>query len=294
MWRVFKENWKFIITILIIIPIVVDLIVFCPAPFPCLVVESTKEWLHFFAAYISALMGAFVSFAILYKTIEHNKAESLANRQNNHTENEINRNLQISILKYQIAKESLNAVKTSIVKYKQALNIMDLSYLPYSSNTINEQQINLRLIKNIIAELDSSYNLLMVNLTEYKDEYEMQFKANVQHFGLAYEALLKDLAWFIDKPESSVTANHVTIENVINTTQKYKEYEESQPTIIKDIRRIWDIIEKYDFQIYANRSKIMDDLLDSFDFRTFDKLTDDFMTYERGKNEYILITKTET
>ena len=291
MWRVFKENWKLIITGLVIIPIVADLIVFCPAPFPCLVVESTKEWINFFAAYISALMGAFVSFAILYKTIEHNKAESLINRQDNHTENEINRNLQISILKYQIAKEGLNAVKTSLVKYKQSLNIMDLCYFPYNSNTTNEQQINLRLIKNILAESNSSYNLLMINLTEYRDEYEMQFKANVQHFGLAYEALLKDLAWFIDNPESSVTAHHLTIENIINTTQKYKEYEESQPTIIKNTKRIWDIIEKYEFQIYANRSKIMDDLLDSFDFKTFDKLTEDFMTYERDKNENILITK---
>jgi hypothetical protein len=291
MWRVFKENWKLIITGLIIIPIVADLIVFCPAPFPCLVVESTKEWLNFFAAYISALIGAFVSFVILYKTIEHNKAESLANRQDNHTENEINRNLQISILKYQIAKEGLNAVKTSLANYKQSLNIMDLSYFPYSSNTINEQQINLRLIKNILAESDSSYNLLMINLTEYKDEYEMQFKAKVQYFGLAYEALLKDLAWFIDNPESSVTTNHLTIENIIKSTQKYKEYEESQPTFIKDARRIWDIIEKYEFQIYANRSKIMDDLLDSFDFKAFDKLTEEFMTYERDKNEFILTTK---
>lgn len=291
MWRVFKENWKLIITGLIIIPIVADLIVFCPAPFPCLVVESTKEWLHFFAAYISALMGAFVSFAILYKTIEHNKAESLANRQDNHTENEINRNLQISILKYQIAKENLNAVKTSLGKYKQSLNIMDLSYFPYNSNTIDEQQINLRLIKNILAESVSSYNLLMINLSDYKDEYEMQFKVNVQHFGLAYEALLKDLAWFIDNPKSSVTAHHLTIEDIINAIKKYKEYEESQSTIIKDTIRIWDIIEKYEFQIYANRSKIMDDLLDSFDFKTFDKLTENFITYEREKNEYILIPK---
>ena len=291
MWRVFKENWKLIITGLIIIPIVANLIVICPAPFPCLVVESTKEWLNFFAAYISALMGAFVSFVILYKTIEHNKAESLANRQDNHMENEINRNLQISILKYQIAKEGLNTVKTSLAKFKQSLNIMDLSYFPYSSNTINEQQINLRLIKNILAESDSSYNLLMINLSEYKDEFEMQFKANVQHFGLAYEALLKDLAWFIDNPESSVTANHLTIENIINATKKYKEYEESQPTFIKGNHRIWDIIEKYEFQIYANRSKIMDDLLDSFDFKAFDKLTEEFMTYERDKNEYILTTK---
>lgn len=291
MWRVFKENWKLIITCLIIIPIVANLIVFCPAPFPCLVVESAKEWLNFFAAYISALMGAFVSFAILYKTIEHNKAESLANRQDNHAENEINRNLQISILKYQIAKDGLNVVKTSLAKYKQSLNIMDLSYFPYSSNTINEQQINLRLIKNILAELDSSYNLLMINLSEYKDEYEMQFKANVQHFGLAYETLLKDLAWFIDKLESSEVTNRLTIDNIINATKEYKEYEESLPTVIIENHRIWDIIEKYEFQILANRSKIMDDLLDSFDFKAFDKLTEEFLTYEKDKNEYILTTK---
>lgn len=291
MWRVFKENWKLIITCLIIIPIVANLIVFCPAPFPCLVVESEKEWLNFFAAYISALMGAFVSFAILYKTIEHNKAESLANRQDNHAENEINRNLQISILKYQIAKDGLNVVKTSLAKYKLSLNIMDLSYFPYSSNTINEQQINLRLIKNILAESDSSYNLLMINLSEYKDEYEMQFKANVQHFGLAYEALLKDLAWFIDKLESSEVTNRLTIDNIINATKEYKEYEESLPTVIIENHRIWDIIEKYEFQILANRSKIMDDLLDSFDFKAFDKLTEEFLTYEKDKNEYILTTK---
>lgn len=288
MWRIFKENWKLIITCLIIIPIVADLIVFCPAPFPSLVVESTKEWLNFFAAYVSALMGAFVSFIILYKTIEHNKVESLANRRDNHTENEINRNLQISILKYQIAKENLNAVKTSLARYKQSLNIMELSYFPYNSNFFDEQQRNLRILKQVIDDSNSSYNLLLINLSEYKDDFEMQFKTDLHHFELAYEALLKDLAWIIDTPVQD-EKNHYTLDSIKSATNKYKKCEESQITYIKDTLRIWSIVEKYEYQIIANKSIIMDELLDSFNFNLLDKLIEDFIINEREKNECLLV-----
>lgn len=133
-----KEHWKLILSSIILIPIAVNFIVYFHAPFPNLVVGDANSWFSFFTTFVGTLVGALVSFAILYKTIDENHQESKddraanqeqneKNRSDNQNQNEKNRNLQIATIKYQIAKDELNNIIHCLVKYQQSLNYAKLT-----------------------------------------------------------------------------------------------------------------------------------------------------------------------
>lgn len=274
---------------ILIFPVAINFIVIFPLCDPNLIASSKHNvWVNFFAVYSSTLISAFVSFVILYKTIENNKNENLANRLDDKKENEINRNLQISILKYQVAKDEFNAIKSSLAKFRQSLNFMVLSFFPYSSNTIIERQKNLHMIEQIIIEEESSFYLLMNNLNEYKDEYEMKINSEIQKFNFEYHNFLQDLAWIVDKPKLE-ESNHIKFDDIKNEAEKYKEFMESQKPIVKSFWRIWDIVEHYNFNIIEHKSKIIEDLYNSFDIKSFDKQIEDFMKYEKAKIECLIV-----
>ena len=99
----FKKHNKVVIIAIIIVlaPIFINLIAICPAFCPDLVAGSQQSvWVNFFAVYSGSLIGAFVSFYILYKTIEANKSESEQNRADNHTESEASRKRLTAVFKY--------------------------------------------------------------------------------------------------------------------------------------------------------------------------------------------------
>ena len=284
MWRVFKDNWKLIITGLIVIPIVADLIVFCPAPFPCLVVESTKEWLNFFAAYISALMGAFVSFAILYKTIEHNKAESLANRQVNHTENEENRKKIDTIFKYQAEKDAFQTAKEYITRFQLAIDCFELGFVPMYCK-LNKEDALLRLVQQN-KNLANSYDLLEFYLNEYDDEKENEYKAYFREFYYEEKVLIGDLLWIIDYWTYN-GSDEINRDLFIKKTELFKE-------AAKDTKfnRIWHYVEAHDYKIIADGEEIINERLDDFDFITIREKLLEFCNYENKKIGSILKKQT--
>ena len=284
MWRVFKDNWKLIITGLIVIPIVADLIVFCPAPFPCLVVESTKEWLNFFAAYISALMGAFVSFAILYKTIEHNKAESLANRQVNHTENEENRKKIDTIFKYQAEKDAFQTAKEYITRFQLAIDCFELGFVPMYCK-LNKEDALLRLVQQN-KNLANSYDLLEFYLNEYDDEKENEYKAYFREFYYEEKVLIGDLLWIIDYWTYN-GSDEINRDLFIKKTELFKE-------AAKDTKfnRIWHYVEAHDYKIIADGEEIINERLDDFDFITIREKLLEFCNYEKKKIGSILKKQT--
>lgn len=284
MWRVFKDNWKLIITGLIVIPIVADLIVFCPAPFPCLVVESTKEWLNFFAAYISALMGAFVSFAILYKTIEHNKAESLANRQVNHTENEENRKKIDTIFKYQAEKDAFQTAKEYITRFQLAIDCFELGFVSMYCK-LNKEDALLRLVQQN-KNLANSYDLLEFYLNEYDDEKENEYKAYFREFYYEEKVLIGDLLWIIDYWTYN-GSDEINRDLFIKKTELFKE-------AAKDTKfnRIWHYVEAHDYKIIADGEEIINERLDDFDFITIREKLLEFCNYENKKIGSILKKQT--
>jgi len=91
-----KKYW-WILIVFIIIPLIVNVIVLFPNNI-IPVAGNQVAWIGFFACYFGSVISAFISFAILFKTIQFNQLE-----------NERNRKLQNKIILYQIGHDNLKS-----------------------------------------------------------------------------------------------------------------------------------------------------------------------------------------
>ena len=196
-------------------------------------------------------MGAFVSFAILYKTIEHNKAESLANRQDNHTENEINRNLQISILKYQINKDKINTLKELFAKYIYSLDYFGIKSLAKTFD--NSKQTFFYSLRQLMESTSIAYRTLEFNLDDFKDVEERQFIDRINTFRISYNELLMDLLWMLQPYNHEGTDE----ENRDIYIKQLKNHEAKASDFNKGTNRIWHIAQQYDYRMTASAATVI-------------------------------------
>lgn len=87
----FLKKYWWVILAVVLAPLIINVLILWPAFF-CFVGEDT-DWLGFWGAYIGTILSSVIAFYVLHKQLEQN-----------HTENCNNRELQISILEYQIGR----------------------------------------------------------------------------------------------------------------------------------------------------------------------------------------------
>lgn len=78
-----KKIICFIILGIIVLPIIINYVLMLPAPFNFPIIGSNVDWLSFWGTYIGGIIGASVSFLILYLTLLHNKNEAKIDRKHN-------------------------------------------------------------------------------------------------------------------------------------------------------------------------------------------------------------------
>lgn len=127
------------------------------------IVGDGKDWLMFWATWLSAT----ATFAMIGVTLYVLRKQL----HQNHEENNSSRKLQLKILEYQQELEWFNKLKLALIEYSKALNyneisrILDLSLeSPYSSDNIN-------VVLDKIQKLYDSVNTarLHLNLSFYSD-----------------------------------------------------------------------------------------------------------------------------
>lgn len=77
-----KKKIFFIILGIIFLPIIINYVLMLPTPFNFPIIGSNVDWLSFWGTYLGGIIGAFVSFTILYLTLLHNKKEAEIERGN--------------------------------------------------------------------------------------------------------------------------------------------------------------------------------------------------------------------
>lgn len=80
--KIFKKVSVFILGIFLL-PIIINYVLIIPTPLGLNIVGSEIDWLSFWGTYLGGIIGAFVSFTILYLTLLHNKKEAEIERVNN-------------------------------------------------------------------------------------------------------------------------------------------------------------------------------------------------------------------
>gem|GEM_PF-4415451 len=253
--------------LMIAMPVIINFIVITPALFPSYTADGSNGWLGFFASYICSI----IPFVILFFTI-----------RDNHQENERNRNLQVRNIEYQIAKGNLVTARQSIISYIQSLHLYELGFIPhYPKECVNDTLLKIR---KISEDAISSYEQLEFSLVDYKSEADIEYKTFLEKFDLEFRALIKDIAWVLDSYLPKNT--NVSLNERIKS---YQEAEIKEPFYYDEKKRVWYLLEKGNYDVKSNGSKLMDDLLDAFDFSSIRKETKKFITNEQKRVEGSLL-----
>ena len=138
-----KKYW-WVIPFILLLPFVINFILLIPAFSP--IVGDNTDWLYFWGGYLGAIISAGVAFVILYIQYQQNNVENNKNRQ-----------LQISALKYQQERDQLQFV---IKILSELITLID----PIKVGRLcNQFGIN---DTNIFSKIDS----LVFNLEKYHQE----------------------------------------------------------------------------------------------------------------------------
>ena len=78
-----KIAFLLILVGIFLLPIIMNSLLLLPTPFNLKTIGSEVEWLSFWGTYLGGIMGACVSFTILYMTLIHNRKEAEVERTNN-------------------------------------------------------------------------------------------------------------------------------------------------------------------------------------------------------------------
>ncbi len=274
------KSFAAILIAILILPIVVNVIAISPVFNPLLVAGKQSDWINFFAVYGGSLIGAFVSFYILYRTIEENKKENKQNRIDNQTENEENRKRLEAVFKYQVEKDAFQTAKEYVADFQLAIDCFELGFVPLYCK-LNKEDSLFR-IKQLSKKLSNAYDLLELYLNDYNDDTENRYKAYFEEFYNEENVLIDDILWILDYWTYKGT-DEINRDLFIKKTELFKE-------TAKDTKfnRIWHYVEAHDYKIIDDGEKIINERLDDFDFITIREKLLEFCNYEKEKIGSIL------
>lgn len=272
MKNLLKKYW-YVILIFILIPIIINCLILKPALFKF--VGEDTDWLGFWGTYIATILSSIIAFYVLHKQLDQNQKE-----------NENNRQLQINILKYQQQSQWLTELKVKLTEYYNAFNLNDVNaiadrMLVRETDVIKQiKEIKLEL-KKIIEKFyiaDFSKGILFSN--EIKEQ-EIVYLTKLKLFSDEFYALLKDFDWYISTVFGYIGNDEILKEQFIKKTKKYQD--EPHPHT-SNSRRMWEIIEEYEYKIVSKNkyiiAKRMSEATEYLDLKEIQKSIVELIDYE--------------
>lgn len=224
MINILKKYW--VVIPIIVAPILINWLLLKPKIFDFVGDDST--WLNFWGTYIGTVLSTMVAFYVLYKQMEQN-----------HTENRNNRELQISILEYQIKSQWLTELKSKMADVYNAFSQNDLTMLGDSYGNYGNNQYIIKEIKRISDKMKDADFAKGLLFPKDIDRNESKFLARLHGYEEEFNALLKDLNWLAHLNGNDKFRTDSNFRNEI--IQNYKE-RARQFNNIKS-RRAWELID---------------------------------------------------
>lgn len=237
MINILKKYW--VVIPIIIAPILINWLLLKPKIFDFVGDDST--WLNFWGTYIGTVLSTMVAFYVLYKQMEQN-----------HTENRNNRELQISILEYQIKSQWLTELKSKMADVYNAFSQNDLTMLGDSYGNYGNNQYIIKEIKRISDKMKDADFAKGLLFPKDIDRNESKFLARLYGYEEEFNALLEDLNWLAILNGNDKFRTDSNFRNEL--IQDYKE-RARQFNNIKS-RRAWELIDsgatKFSISTIAN------------------------------------------
>ena len=249
---------EYFIQLLLIIatPLIINTLMVQPILFP--ITGDSSSWISFWGSYIGAVLSSAIALYILYKQ-----------NQQNHTENIVNRNLQLSVIKYNQELDKLRDLRTALVDFQASFDYMEITNiaskfidghfgeeerarlkylvcdidekgfkatllldLMSSSNSVNEFNLVYNKIYNIYGLIlgeFSSFLDLMQDLPQNKSEKRSYIEEHLKYWEI------------YDKQQKEIVINKIpeftpqkSISEIIKSHGNYENIEEEASDIVKE------------------------------------------------------------
>ena len=213
---------EYFIQLLLIIatPLIINTLMVQPILFP--ITGDSSSWLSFWGSYIGAVLSSAIALYILYKQ-----------NQQNHTENIVNRNLQLSVIKYNQELDKLRDLRTALVDFQASFDYMEITNI--ASKFIDghfgeEERARLKYLVCDIDEKGFKATLLLdlMSSSNSVNEFNLVYNKIYNRYGL----ILGDFSSFLDLMQD-LPQNKSEKRSYIEEHLKYWEiYDKQQKEIV--------------------------------------------------------------
>jgi hypothetical protein len=274
-----NKKWICIlIGVIIFIPIALNLLIILPNLFP--IVGDGKIWLSFWGSYISSLLSSLIAIFILYKQIGQN-----------HSENESNRNLQLKNIEFQQQIQWLNNLKVKMVEYYVAFSYNDIYFLgdKILKNEGKEKEEIREITKVIMDKMSTADFSKGILFPPQLDEVEKGYLIRIKNFTEEFNSLFEDIDWYVCNV--AFFAGSFEMNKKLYTTRT-TEYKQERHQNASACTRIWDLIEKYNYDVFNHYKDIisarMTDAMEKFSKEKVQRVIIELIDYEQKKIDKIL------
>ena len=213
---------EYFIQLLLIIatPLIINTLMVQPILFP--ITGDSSSWLSFWGSYIGAVLSSAIALYILYKQ-----------NQQNHTENIANRNLQLSVIKYNQELDKLRDLRTALVDFQASFDYIEITNI--ASKFIDghfgeEERARLKYLVCDIDEKGFKATLLLdlMSSSNSVNEFNLVYNKIYNRYGL----ILGELSSFLDLMQD-LPQNKSEKRSYIEEHLKYWEiYDKQQKEIV--------------------------------------------------------------
>lgn len=201
-------------------PLIINTLMVQPMLFP--ITGDSSSWLSFWGSYIGAVLSSAIALYILYKQ-----------NQQNHTENIVNRNLQLSVIKYNQELDKLRDLRTALVDFQASFDYMEITNI--ASKFIDghfgeEERARLKYLVCDIDEKGFKATLLLdlMSSSNSVNEFNLVYNKIYNRYGL----ILGELSSFLDLMQD-LPQNKSEKRSYIEEHLKYWEiYDKQQKEIV--------------------------------------------------------------
>ena len=212
---------EYFIQLLLIIatPLIINTLMVQPILFP--ITGDSSSWLSFWGSYIWAVLSSAIALYILYKQ-----------NQQNHTENIANRNLQLSVIKYNQELDKLRDLRTALVDFQASFDYMEITNIAskfIDGHFSEEERARLKYLVRDIDEKGFKATLLLdlMSSSNSVNEFNLVYNKIYNRYGL----ILGDFSSFLDLMQDlpqSKAEKRAYIEKQLNVWETYDKQQEEK------------------------------------------------------------------
>ena len=201
-------------------PLIINTLMVQPILFP--ITGDSSSWLSFWGSYIGAVLSSAIALYILYKQ-----------NQQNHTENIANRNLQLSVIKYNQELDKLRDLRTALVDFQASFDYMEITNIAskfIDGHFSEEERARLKYLVRDIDEKGFKATLLLdlMSSSNSVNEFNLVYNKIYNRYGL----ILGELSSFLDLMQD-LPQNKSEKRSYIEEHLKYWEiYDKQQKEIV--------------------------------------------------------------